>query len=107
AAVAIEVVHGHHVGMRELLGLAALALQRFEGLRMAAESLVQQLQSDPGIAVLSFLLTEVARLEDHAHATAPELLFEHEAILHDTSGPERRGIGDSAPHVGPTGAGGP
>src|SRR5688572_9766082 len=81
--VAIEVIDGHDVRMRERLRAARLALQRHQRLWTAAEFLVQELDRDIRIAVARLFLSQVARLEDDSHAALAQAPLEHEALLDD------------------------
>jgi hypothetical protein len=89
-AVAVEVVHGDDVGVRQGLRLLGLALQRAERFRVAAEVLVQHLEGDEGVAVLRLLLAQVERLEHGAHAALAQPLRQDEAAVEHLSGLEPR-----------------
>src|SRR5262249_36968798 len=106
AAVTVEVIHRYDVGVREMLGLATLALERLQRLRVTAELVIQQLQGHPGIAVLGFFLAEGPRLEDDPHATAPEFLFEPEPVFDNAPGSQRRTVSHGALEVTPGRIGG-
>ncbi len=90
-AVAVEVVDGDDIAVRERLRLARLALQRHQGLRVPAELEVQHLDRDIGLAVGGLELAQVERLVDRAHAADAQALLEHEAaverIAHALAGP--------------------
>ena len=81
--VAIEVVDGHDVRVRERLRAARLALQRHQRLGATAELVVQELDRDIRIAVARLFLAQVARLEDDPHAALAQAPLEHEALLDD------------------------
>ena len=57
-----------------------------------------------GIPVLRFVLAQITGLENDSHASATQLLFEHEAVLDDAARTQRRTFGDRAPEIVPAGA---
>ena len=87
-AIAIEIEHARNVRMGQRLRFLGLALQRLERLRMLAKILVQHFHRDERIAILSFLLAQIARLEHRAHAAAPDLFFENETFLEHGAEPD-------------------
>ncbi len=97
-AVAIEVVDGDDVGMRELLRLARFALQSLQRLRMPAELLVEDLDGDVRVAILGLHFTQVACFEDRAHTAGADGFLQDEPVVNDAShagygariGPESR-----------------
>ena len=85
-AIAVEVVHGQHIGMRELLRFFRLPLQADQGLGMTTEFFTEKLDRDPGIVVVGLFLAQVTRLVDLAHAALAEPGLQHEAVLDDIAG---------------------
>jgi len=73
-AIPIEVEHRDHIGVRQLLGLSCLALQRHQGIRVLAECRTQKLDRNATVRVIGLGPPQVNRGEHRAHTTRAQLL---------------------------------
>ena len=85
--IAIEVVDGRDRRVRQRLGFTCFALQRDHHRRVQTVLIVEHLECDVRVAILSFFLAQVFGQVHHTHATSANDAFDNKSILdHGTHG---------------------
>lgn len=74
-------MHGHDIGVRQLLRFHRFLLQGDEGLGMVLEILPQHLDRDVGVAVLRLDLAQVTGLVHKPHAALAQHVLQHKALF--------------------------
>ncbi len=88
-AIPIKVKDLDDIGVIQVLRVLGFPLKSHEPLLNPCELLGQKLDCDKGVRITSFDAPQIARTEDHTHASVTDFLAQLEALLHDGANPDR------------------